>query len=835
MSRVRRFITGLVVFILVLGLALGALVAISVPRSFPETTGEIQATGLDGPVEILRDDYGVPHIYAATSHDLFFAQGYVHAQDRFWQMDFWRHQGAGRLSELMGDALLDTDLFLRTLGWERVAREELAALPPETRAILEAYAEGVNAYLADHQGTAVSLEYLFLPLANPGYAPQLWKPLNTMTWTKAMAWELRGNMGHEIDRAMLLKTLSPALLDQLFPFYPEDRPVIVPDPHVTGASQPQEADFAALNSAAAPALAEIQARFTAVDANYGPGLQGIGSNSWAISGDLTATGMPLLANDPHLALMVPSIWYEIGLHCTPKGPDCPFEVTGFSFAGTPGVVIGHNDQIGWTMTNVGPDVMDLYIEKINPANPNQYEFEGTWHDMEIVTEVIQVSGGEPQELEVRLTRHGPVISEVYGSPLDELKEESALDFPEAYAISLQWTALEPGTTFEAIIGFNRAQNWEEFRAAASQFVVPAQNLVYADAAGNIGYQMPGRIPIRNAGHTGLLPVPGWTGEYEWQGLIPFEDQPFAFNPPSGYIVTANNAVVGPEYPYTISRYWAYGQRAQTILDRVQNAPGPIDIPYIQQMQGDNRNVNAEVLVPLLLQLPLADEGQAAARELLAGWDYQNDMDSAPAALFEAFWKHLAIRTFEDDLPEFYPPDNGIIWREAVRQLVKTRDDPLWDDQATTGTERRDDIFQAAFADAVAELSEKLGSNPADWAWGELHTITFRHQVMDSFPLIRGLFNRGPFATAGGEGIVNATGWGTDWSYEVDWVPSMRMIVDFGDLDNSLTMHTTGQSGHAYEPHYIDMADPWRNIEYHPMRWSRAQVEAGADGILRLVP
>ncbi len=232
-----------------------------------------------------------------------------------------------------------------------------------------------------------------------------------------------------------------------------------------------------------------------------------------------------------------------------------------------------------------------------------------------------------------------------------------------------------------------------------------------------------------------------------RAFIPFEDQPFSFNPPSGYIVTANNAVVGPEYPYTISRYWAYGQRAQTILDRVQNAPGPIDIPYIQGMQGDNRNVNAEVLVPLLLQLPLGGtEEQAIAKDLLAGWDYQNDMESAPAAIFEAFWKHLVIRTFQDDLPEFYPPDNGSVWREAVRQLVKTPDDPLWDDQATTGTERRDDIFQAAFADAVAELTETLGSNPADWVWGELHTITFRHQVMDNFPLVGGLFNRGPFVT-----------------------------------------------------------------------------------------
>ncbi len=832
-----RILIGVLIVLIVL-VAVGALYG---PRwtqqkaveSFPQIDGTLQIPGLDGPVDIYRDSYGVPRIYATTTHDLFFAQGYVHAQDRFWQMDFWRHQGAGRLSELLGKNLVDTDKFLRTLGWERVAREELALLDDESLSILDAYSEGVNAYLAEHGGTALALEYAFLPLLNSGYEPQPWTPLNTMTWAKAMAWDLRGNMGTEIDRALLLKDLTPEQVDFLYPPYPEDRPVIVNHPHITKESSALPGGENILMGAINPALNEVYRQFTALDALSGAGVDEIGSNNWVISGELTDTGMPLLANDPHLAAQIPSIWYEIGLHCVEKTADCPIELTGFSFAGTPGVIIGHNDRIAWGFTNVGPDVMDLYIEKINPDNPNQYEYQGEWVDMEIITEEIQVAGGETIEHTVRLTRHGPIITEDYG--LETFAEDVGIEVPENYALAVRWTALEPSCVFCAIWQFNRAQNWEEFRQAASRFDVPAQNLIYADVEGNIGYQMPGNIPIRAEGHDGMLPVPGWTGEYEWQGYISFEELPFAFNPPEGYIATANNAVVGPEYPYSISRQWAYGQRAQAVVDLIENAPGPISIEYIQKMQGDNRMLIAEDLLPILMQVPLEDADLKAARQLLEGWDYQMNMDSAPAALFAAFWKHLLAETFNDDLPEFFWPDGSSRDMEVMRILAQQPDAAWWDDQATEEVEDRDAIFQRAFAAAYKELTKLQGKDPANWAWGELHTITFEHAVMSNFPFIKNAFNRGPFPTSGGGSIINATGWSTLEGYQVDWLPSMRMIVDLSNLQNSFTMHTTGQSGHPYHPHYIDMADPWRLIQYHPMQWDRAAVEAAAEGHLQLTP
>jgi penicillin amidase len=362
-----------------------------------------------------------------------------------------------------------------------------------------------------------------------------------------MAWDLRGNMDTEIDRAILLKDLTIDQVNFLYPPYPKDRPVIVNQPHITQSTSNPTVVDQPLMRAISPSLIEVNNQFAALDSLSGGGFEGIGSNSWVISGDLTDTGMPLLANDPHLGVQMPSIWYEVGLHCVEFGPECQVDVTGFSFAGTPGVVIGHNDRIAWGLTNVGPDVMDLYIEKINPENPDQYEYQGKWVDMDVITEDIQVAGGDIVEQTVRLTRHGPIITDVYG--LGEFADESGIDIPDNFALAVRWTALEPSCVFCAIWKFNKAQNWDEFRTAASGFAVPSQNLVYADIEGNIGYQTPGNIPIRSEGHDGMLPVPGWTGEYEWQGYIPFDELPFVYNPPEGFIVTANNAVVGPEYPY----------------------------------------------------------------------------------------------------------------------------------------------------------------------------------------------------------------------------------------------------------------------------------------------
>ncbi len=751
---------------------------------------------------------------------------------------------------MFGESQLNTDKFLRTLGWARIAQKEVEQLDAEMTASLQAYASGVNAYLASHRGSAISLEYAVLKLLNPSYQPETWQPLHTLTWGKAMAWDLGYNMSAEIQRSILLKTLTPAQVDELFPPYDSEQPVIVPKytrkaedssvvgtrfiASVSGDEGKKIGDAGAVESEMNPALAAdiapalqlAAANFTGLDALLGPRGSGIGSNSWVISGQRTGSGKPILANDPHLGVQMPSIWYEIGLHCTPKAADCPYDVTGFSFAGMLGVIVGHNDRIAWGVTNVGPDVMDLYVEKINPKNPNQYEVRGKWQDMQLVEETIQVAGGKSVSQTVRYTRHGPVISDTY-KRLKDFDEQKGIKVPNNYAIALRWTALEPSNIIYAIPQINRATNWQDFRAGVKKFDVPAQNFVYADEEGNIGYQMPGKIPIR-AGGDGRYPAAGWTDDFEWKGYIPFEKLPSAFNPPQGYIATANNRVVGREYPYFITTEWDYGYRAQRIVGMIEGHKTPIDLADVQKMQGDSKSLNAEMLVPALLGVPLNSDRLESARSLLRDWDFQENMDGAAPAVFEAFWKHLLADTFQDELPKQYWPDGDDRWVQVVRNLVRQPKSFWWDNKTTRAVESRDDIFRKAFAEGVAELERTLGKDASRWRWGDLHTVTFRNLTLGKSGVgaIEFLLNRGAFRTAGGSSIVNATQWNAAESFAVTWLPSMRMVVDLAKPENSLSINSTGQSGHAFHGHYDDMIELWRKIDYHPMLWEREAVAAG---------
>ncbi len=820
------------------------------PKSFPQIEGQIQLDGLDGSVDIYRDEMGIPHIYASTSHDLFFTQGYVHAQDRFWQMDVSRHIGSGRLSEMFGESQLSTDSFLRTMGWARVAEQELKTMPPETLANLQAYTDGVNAYLDGRSGAELSLEYSILGLLTPGYQPEPWEPIHSLTWGKAMAWDLGSSrLSSEVQRAVLLKTLSPEQLADLYPPYPAENPFIVTDFQVETSFQQPEGQLAM--------IPDITTLFTTISDKQkslagvlGSGGEHIGSNNWVISGELTATGKPLLANDMHLDQQIPSIWYQVSLHCRTSSAECPFNVTGFSFPGVPGIIAGHNQRIAWGFTNVGPDVIDLYIERINPENPDQYEVNGSWVDMTFVEEMIEVAGqDEPVKLTVRYTRNGVIVSDTYG-PLKQQRDDdepnftqkAGIDLPATYAISMRWTALEPNQLFTAITGINKAGDWDEFREAASNFAVPSQNMVYADVDGNIGYQTPGWIPIRNTGHDGSLPVPGWIDDYQWQGYIPFDELPRTLNPEVGFIVTANNAVIGPDYPYLITTDFDRGYRARRITDMIANAPAPITVDYIRQVHGDNKDLSAEFLIPALMQVDLGDTHLEDIRSLFEGWDHQLDKDSAPAALYNSFFYHLLARSFRDDLPEDYWFGGGSRPTLVIRNLMDQPDSFWWDDKTTADTvEDFNDIMRLAFADAVEELEDRFGKDTGTWNWGNMHALTLENSTLggSGVPPIEALFNRGPFPTGGGSIIVNATGWDASLpipeAYATSTYPSERVIYDLSNFDNSIAIHTTGQSGHAYHPHYVDMAPMWANLEYYAMWWEQASIIADAEGHLVLAP
>ncbi len=848
MPRSLKWLARAVTVIVVLGLALGGVVVWNVRASFPQLSGELKVAGLAGKVTVYRDKNGIPHIYADSSEDLLLAQGYVHAQDRFFEMDFRRHLTAGRLSEMFGSSTLVEDKVIRTMGWRRVAEQELPMLTEQTRHALDSYAAGVNAWLESRRGAADrSLEYAVLKLTNSGYQPEPWTPADSLSWLKAMAWDLRSNMSDEISRALAATKLPAERVEQLWPEYPfgTNRPIVTRGA-VSGGKFDQDADpreeRERENENATRLDADVLTRASralrAVPSLMGDpaGGNGIGSNSWVVSGEHTASGKPLLANDPHLSAALPSVWYQAGLHCRTKSAACPFDVTGFTFSGVPGVIIGHNGKIAWGFTNLGPDVADLYLEKIKDGS---HLLRGEWKPLTTRTETIQVAGGEPVRLQVRETTHGPIISDVMTDVREALPGATRTAGEQADAVALRWTALEPGPTADAIFALNTAQNWQEFRAAAAKFQVPAQNIVYADTEGNIGYQAPGRIPVRARGD-GTWPVPGWTGEYDWKGTIPFDELPSLYNPPEGYIVTANNAVADPAvYPHLLTRDWAYGYRSQRIRDRLTAAlkEGKVDAAAMSALQQDTHNGFARFLVPKLMDLDVAGPAKQA-RELLRGWDGSQRADSAPAMYFNAVWRHLLIAAFNDDLPEGARPGGGDRWFEVVRAMLERPGDPFWDDVTTDGVkEGRDDILRRAMGLAYDELNERLGPDPRDWRWGDLHALKPTHQSLGSSGVapIEWLFNREPFPVAGNDDAVNAAGWDVQEDYAVGWLPSMRMVVDLADPDRSQWINLTGASGHAFHANYADQAPLWASGRTTPMHAREESVRKAAANTLTLVP
>jgi penicillin amidase len=840
-------VLGIVVLLLVV--AATAYGAWTVRRSFPQASGEITLQGISAPVDVLRDERGITHVYADTQADLFYGQAYVHAQDRFWEMDFRRHITSGRLSELFGADQVETDTFLRTLGWRRVAEKELALASPETRDILDAYTEGVNAWIADHSGATASLEYAVLGLQNPDYVIEPWTPVDSLAWLKAMAWDLRGNMEDEIERALVSAEVGLARTAQLFPPYPylRHRPIVnegavvdgVWDPAAGRSGEQAASGTPQVPSEALPVLAATGDVLGSLEDIMGPGGSGIGSNSWVISGEKTETGKPLLANDPHLAPMMPSLWYQMGLHCRTVSEACPYDVAGYTFSGVPGVIIGHNQTVAWGFTNLGPDVTDLVLEKVVG---DTYLVGTTPKPITSRTEVIEVAGGEDVEIVVRETEHGPILSDA-SEQLTEVGQEApngALAPPrgDGYAVALRWTALTPGRTMESLRLLNTAQDFDDFREAASYFEVPAQNLIYADVEGTIGYQTPGRIPIRS-GYDGKYPAQGWNPAQTWTGYIPFDALPWVEDPADGWVVTANQASIYQEYPYFLTDDWSYGARSQRIVDLVTLATSggeKMSADEMRAIQMDSWNENAAFLVPRISKFSV--EGTAAeALALFDGWDFTQQQDSAPAAYFNAFWKNLLLDMFGDEVPEGFEPDGSDRWFTVVRNLWDRPDDAWWDDVSTTEVEDRDAAVTAALTAAADEMVGLQGGDPSGWRWGGMHTLLVQNQTFGKSGIapIEAIFNRGPVETAGGDSIVNATGWIASVGYEVDWVPSMRMVLDLSDLDASTWVNLTGNSGHAYHPNYVDQLDAWVAGEQFPFPFSREAVEAATTDTLTLTP
>ncbi|MEU6849251.1 penicillin acylase family protein [Actinacidiphila alni] len=898
-SRRVRFIVIAFVLLLVAGIGFGSYWSVSTVRaSFPQTSGSLKLKGLSGPVDVMRDKNGIPQIYADNPEDLFRAQGFVQAQDRFYEMDVRRHLTAGRLSEMFGKGQVETDAFLRTLDWHRIAQKEYETqLDDTTKSYLQAYSAGVNAYLKDHSGAGLSVEYAALALSN-NYKPAPWTPVDSVAWLKAMAWDLRGNMQDEIDRALMTSRLSQSQIKQLYPAYPYDRNRPIVDGgsvnEDTGAFEPASSSGPqGLNSGVTSQLSGISQIIDQMPALLGPSGDGIGSNSWVVSGTYTTTGKPLLANDPHLAPQLPSLWYQMGLHCRTVSASCPYDVAGYTFSGMPGVVIGHNQAIAWGLTNLGADVTDLYLEKVTA---NTYLYDGKQLPFKTRQETIKVAGGKSRTITVRETNNGPVISDRSDEIRTVGQTAPVTDPPggvnSGYAVALRWTALSPSKTMDAVFELDRATNFDQFRAAAADFAVPSQNLIYADTQGNIGYQAPGQVPIRAKGVDGTYPVPGWDSHYAWKKYIPFKAMPYEYNPPRGYIVTANQAVIDQsKYPYLLTEDWGYGTRSQRINDLIASKikdGGKVSMDDMQSMQGDSSSEIAKLLVPYLLKINITnDKGDYVrkAQQLLEGWDFNQDADSAAAAYFNAVWRNVLKLAFGNKLPkELRPegqclrvppagqtgpvdnldgssgtvqecgerdadeaqPDGGDRWFEVVRKILPQQDSPWWTTSTTAFFSGdpdkahhtdRDQLLEQAMKDARYELTAKLGKDIGTWSWGRLHKLELKNQTLgtDGPAVLKWLLNRGPWQLGGGEAAVDATGWNAAGGYDVVWVPSMRMIVNLQDFDKSRWINLTGASGHVYNAHYTDQTDMWANNELLPWVFSDAQVDKATKAKMALTP
>ena len=750
-----------------------ALRAMAAASLFPEE-GELWVPGLREPVEVLRDAWGVPYLTAASQDDLWFSQGFVTAGERLFQLDLTLRSAIGRLSELFADRTLPDDRFARTIGFNRAGARVAAGWDDASTLMHGRFREGVAAWIS--QMPALPIEYQLLDAK-----PDL--PMDEGSWASAfvlLAWGLSGNWDFELLRAAIAERLGSDAVRTLLPPLPVDQPAIV-----SGALE-----------------GELLDRL--------PRAKGQGSNEWVVAGSRTASGKPLLANDPHLLALQPGPWIE--LHLRAPG----YEARGVALTFSPGILLGTTAHHAWGVTNVSGDVQDLYVERLN-EDRTAAEFAGAWEPLTIHREGISLRGSpEPVVVEVRETRHGPIL-ESLAVGVNPVQFE---DLPSDVTYALRWTGLERGIRPSLVLDAANATSFEDFRRAVWGLECPGQNCVYADVDGTIGYQCTGRYPIRRNGD-GTVPVPGWTDEHEWDGWIPFEELPWAVDPDRGYLVTANNRVHEETYPHLIGHDFHTPYRARRIVERIA-AVDRHDVATTAAIQTDTLSLPARRTLPLLLAaVEPATDGERVALDLLAGWDGDMAADSAAAAIFNAWSRHIARRALEPPLgPELFRRYHA--WREPFQCEALPA---MLDDGALDA-----DLLRAALADALAEL----GEDPATWRWGTLHHLQLVHPL-GRLPGLESMFTAADVELGGDEQTVMQGGFDGSDGYVPAVIASWRAVYDLADLDRSVGVLPAGVSGNPASPHWADQAPLWAGGEHHPLPFTRPAVEAAAVASLRLVP
>ncbi len=760
----------------------------------PPWSGELPCPGLASPVEVTRDRWGVPHIRAASLDDLFRAQGFVVASERLFQVDFLLRLANGRLAEMVGDLALPSDRFARTVGWNRAGARIAAAWDEDSRAMVSAFREGALGWL--EAMPAPPLEYAVL-----GLAPSL--PRDEAAWAAAyvwMAWNLSGNWDEELIRAEVADRLGGDAVRDLFP----ELPAGVAFPIAGRRPRPSAAELLDAAPQRPP---------------------GRGSNNWVVAGSRSATGAPLLANDPHLAVLTPSIWIEC--HLAAPG----YEAAGACLPFAPGVVIGRTPHHAWGVTNVGGDTQDLYLERLSEDGAAAL-FEGVWEPLTFHRERIEVRGGEPVELVVPETRHGPILgSYVVGVAQPEVIEGG---IRETYA--LRWAGSEAAIAPSVLLRMARAVDVASFREALRDWCSPGQNVLYADVDGSIAYQCTGRYPIRRAGD-GTTPVPGWTGEHEWDGWIPFEELPWDEDPPEGFLATANNRIHAETYPHHIGHDWSPPSRIRRIAELLAATPRHTPETFAA-MQADTVSIPARELAAVLGAVRPTSDRQRGAIELLRGWDGDLAADSAAACVYAAWCHHVAERVLRPALGDaLYTHAYGRAsstgtWRALVLPAMLARPTARW--FGVDGETARDEVLRRALDDALDELGERLGPDPATWRWGDLHRVVFAGPLA-AFPGLGEVFTAGVVGRGGDDDTIDQGAYEPERRYEAVVVASWRGIHDLSGPDGSTGTHAPGQSGHPSSPAWNDLLPMWSAGERHPMPLSPRAVRAVARDTLTLLP
>lgn len=791
--------------LLALGLVAVVAVVLGVRAMLPQTDGRLALPGLQGELRIERDAFGVPTLRAGSLEDLAYGLGVVHVQDRLWQLETHRRIGAGRLAEAFGPPALETDRFLRTLGVRRAAQAQWDRLPEAPRALLRAYARGVNAMLREQQ--VLPPEFLLL-----GLGREDWDPVDSLAWSIMMAWDLGGNWTTELLRLRLAMRLPVERIDELLPPYPGEPP-------------PRTADYAALFRGLGldPALGQ-----QALSAAPLSGVEGVGSNNWVVAGPRSQTGRPLLANDPHLKLSAPALWYFVRL----EAPG--LKVAGATMPGLPVVVLGQNEHVAWGFTNTGPDVQDLYLERVDPSDPGRYQTPDGWAAFETARETIRVRGAPPVEVTVRRSRHGPVISDA-GTGGDVLGTRPG------YVLAMRWTALDPDAeSASAAWGMMRSRSVAEFVSASRAWVAPMQNMAVADDQGHIALVSPGRVPVRGPEHDlrGLVPAPGWEARYDWQGFVPMDETPRTVDPPQGWLASANQRIVPADYPHHLTHEWALPWR-QRRIEQLLAARPQHSLDSFAAMQADEHSLAAGALLPWLRQARSDHPLAAEARRHLQGFDGTMAADRAAPLIHWAWTRHLGRRIFADEVGEaaFDRHLGGRSFQDALERLVAQGDRSGWcDDRRTTATETCGQQAGGAMTDALAELQARFGDDVAQWRWGDAHQARSEHRPFSRVKLLARWFElRAP--VGGDTYTVNVSRVGlrpdatTGELYLDEHGPSLRALYDLGDRSRSRFMHSTGQSGLVFSKHYRDLLPRWARVEYLPLWGDGRPPEA----VLTVVP